>query len=181
VPGRPLKGPRTCEQDRRRLPRFYHHGEPILHRALPGRVPQAIQYGLRSLDLRARSFSHSNELAAYANLAEAYLLSGDDDEALKCWERAATRAARHLTWRTSIEFSPGERDVRPRPGKSPLSPGTNRVSGEGSMGSRAYRFRARHVREAESVQGAHVSSPESATAIATKARARFRGRHPSTI
>src|SRR2546427_5883923 len=44
---------------------------------------RSIEYGLRSLELRAGSFSHSNELAAYANLAEAYLLSGEDDEALK--------------------------------------------------------------------------------------------------
>src|SRR3989454_1042541 len=143
-----------------------------------GAYPQAIQYGLRSLDLRARSFSHSNELAAYANLAEAYLLSGDDDEALKCWERAATRAARHLTWRTSIEFLLESATFALAQGNLPSALtqiesaekeawGRERIVSEPGMFEKLRAFRA-----------AHVSSPESATAIAAKARTRFRGRHP---
>jgi len=143
-----------------------------------GAYAEAIQYGLRSAELGVRSLTQPHLLAAYVNLAEACLLSGDPNKALKYWEQAAAWAADHATWRTRIEFLLESASFALALGNltSALADiesvekaawNRERIISQPGMFEKLRAFRAYHA-----------SSPEDAVGIATRARERFRGRHP---
>ncbi len=59
------------------------------------RYEEAIQLGRRSIELGKRSISQPELVTAYANLGDAYLLTGDQGRASECLERAKEWVATH--------------------------------------------------------------------------------------
>jgi len=69
-----------------------------------GRYEEAIQLGCHSIELGKRSISQPELLTAYANLGDAYLLTGDRERAADCMESAKEWLSGHDDWYMSIVF-----------------------------------------------------------------------------
>src|SRR2546422_681632 len=69
-----------------------------------GRYEEAIQSGRRSIELGKRNINQPEIVTAYANLGDAYLLTGDQERASDCLEHAKEWVATHDDWYMTVIF-----------------------------------------------------------------------------
>jgi len=69
-----------------------------------GRYEEAIQLGCRSVELGRRNTNQPELVTAYVNLGDAYLLTGDREQASDCLERAKEWVATHDDWYMTVIF-----------------------------------------------------------------------------
>jgi len=65
---------------------------------------EAIQLGCRSIELGKRNINQPELVTAYANLGDAYLLTGERERAWDCLERAKEWVATHDDWYMTVIF-----------------------------------------------------------------------------
>jgi tetratricopeptide (TPR) repeat protein len=143
-----------------------------------GNYAEAIQCGIRSLELGRTSLPRQHLLAAYVNLTEAYLLTGCPAKGLECLEQARLWKASHPTWRVNFDFLLESACIALMLGN---------VASALDLTESAERV-ARHREHMISQPGtfeklrafraAHVVTAEVAMDIARRAQQRFRQRHP---
>jgi len=68
------------------------------------RYEEAIEFGCRSIELGKRNINQPELVTAYANLGDAYLLTGDRERAWDCLERAKEWVATHDDWYMTVIF-----------------------------------------------------------------------------
>jgi len=68
------------------------------------RYEEAIQLGCRSIELGRRNINQPELVTAYANLGDAYLLTGDQERASDCLEQAKEWVATHDDWYMTVVF-----------------------------------------------------------------------------
>ena len=69
-----------------------------------GRYEDTIQVGRRSIELGKRNINQPEIVTAYANLGDAYLLTGDREGASDCLERAKEWVTTHDDWYMTVIF-----------------------------------------------------------------------------
>lgn len=69
-----------------------------------GRYAEAIQLGCRSIELGKRSMNQPELVTAYINVGDAYLLTGHQERASDCLERAKEWVATHDDWYMTVIF-----------------------------------------------------------------------------
>jgi tetratricopeptide (TPR) repeat protein len=69
-----------------------------------GNYAAAISFGTQSIDLATRNPNQPEMVAAFANLADAYLLVGQPERASECFESARAWTAARGDWQTGVEF-----------------------------------------------------------------------------
>ncbi len=69
-----------------------------------GRYEEAIELGCRSVELGKRNINQPELVTAYANLGDAYLLTGDQERASDCLEHAKEWVATHNDWYMTVIF-----------------------------------------------------------------------------
>jgi len=68
------------------------------------RYEEAIQLGCRSVELGRRNVNQPELVTSYANLGDAYLLTGDRERASDCLQRAKEWVATHDDWYMTVVF-----------------------------------------------------------------------------
>src|SRR2546427_4104034 len=71
---------------------------------LEGNNAEAIRLGRLSLEVGLATPNQPNLMSSYTNLAEAYMLSGEREEARACLESAGAWMEAPRSWRANIDF-----------------------------------------------------------------------------
>lgn len=143
-----------------------------------GEYRTAIEYGLRSVDLGTGALNQPMLVGCYVNLAEAYTLTGDRAKAIECLERARNWLKRERSWWANVEFLCQSALIAIMMGN--LNSALELVA----SAERAAWGRERVIpnigvfEKLKVFRAAHIAGSETALAIASQARAKFRDRHP---
>jgi tetratricopeptide (TPR) repeat protein len=144
---------------------------------LQGRFREAIETGLRSIEVGARLLSQPRITNSYTNLAEAYMLSGQRDQALECLDAAKRLSSRQVSWRASVDFLCESANLALM--MDDVSLALNLIGSiEGLATGREGAVPERGMFEKLRVfRAAHLEGYQSASTIAREALQTFRGRH----
>jgi hypothetical protein len=143
-----------------------------------GAYTEAIELGLRSVEYGRKALSQPYYVVSYINLAEAYVLSRQTSDALLWLEEARKWMERERNWQVQVTYLVESASLALMLGNvghaldliasvEQTARGREPALSDPSLYAKLTAFRA-----------AHVDSDESAMAIASKARERFRERHP---
>ena len=145
-----------------------------------GRFEQAVAFGVCAIDLGKRAVNQPNLISAYTNLADAYLLFPERDNALRCMDEARQwmRGVSQRTWLANAELLMENVTLALVTGNSPLAldlieelerlvGSRQRALGDASAYEKFRVFRA-----------AYTSGPAMARGIAKAAMERYSSKHP---
>jgi len=143
-----------------------------------GEVEQAVICGRKSLEHAARTLRHSSLVACYFNLAEAYLVLGQNRDATQCQESAKAWIADSGSW-------PGQTVWFCQSANLALMQGNTSAALElAGMAEACVAGRERTAPDPgvlyklEAFRAAHVTGHDQALEVVTRARARLRDRSP---
>jgi tetratricopeptide (TPR) repeat protein len=143
-----------------------------------GRYNEAIELGLQSLDHGRRALNQPDLLMSIFHLADAYMLTGQQDKVLRCLQHAREwmQPVRH--WYTNVCYLMESASFALMLGNVShaleLIASVEQATGgrESGVGDPAMHAKLRAFR------AAHVYSDEAAWSIVREVKDRFRGRHP---
>ena len=139
---------------------------------------EAVEWGSQSTDYGKRAVNQPDYALSWINLAEAYVLTGREGEAVECWAQARTWMERERNWQTRVVYLLESASFALISGNvvqalhlvgsaEHASQGKETAFSDPSMFAKYRVFRL-----------AHVAGDEAAWPIALAAKNRFRDRHP---
>lgn len=147
-------------------------------RIFQGNFDEAVYLGLQSIEIGTRALNHPARVASYVNLAEAYLLSGDQEKAAEYLERGRGWIREERSWWARMEFLCGSISIGLMTGNLGWALQLIALAEKTAWGREKAVPDAGGFETYRVLRAAHVTGSDSALAIAASARDRFRNRHP---
>jgi tetratricopeptide (TPR) repeat protein len=146
-------------------------------RCTEGDYRGSIECGQRSIEAASRSSSQPHLLGAYTNLAEAYLLTGDIENGLRCIEAARAQAERERSWRARVGFLADSANLALLIGNTGHALDTIARMETAIWGRERAAPGLGLVERLRIFRAGHIGDPALACAMAREARERFRHRN----
>jgi Tfp pilus assembly protein PilF len=143
-----------------------------------GRYEEAIQLGCRSVELGKRNTNQPELVTAYANLGDAYLLTGDRERASDCLEQAKEWVATHDDWYMTVVFLFENASRALATGNVALALSTKREVDMLTGNSQQLHLQGGLSLKLDVLRALHEDGPESARRLALERKCFFRNRVP---
>ena len=142
------------------------------------RYDEAIRLGCRSIELGRRNANQPELVTAYANLGDAYLLSGDQERASDCLEQAKEWVATHDDWYMTVIFLFENASRALATGNVALALNIKREVDSLTGGCQQLHLQGGLSVKLDVLRTLHEEGPESARQVALERKCFFRSRVP---
>jgi DNA-binding SARP family transcriptional activator/predicted ATPase len=143
-----------------------------------GRYQEAIQFGCRSIELGKRTINQPELVTAYVNVGDAYLLTGDQEQASNCLALAKEWVATHDDWYMTVIFLFENASRALATGNVALALSIKREIDRMTGGSQQLLVQGGLTAKLDAVRALHEDGAESAWQLALERKRFFENRVP---